>query len=110
MSEQTKGGPLAIVGAYALWALTAVVAFAVFVSWHGALLGIYVALGLNKWGLSAYNYAVIIVLVLGWLVLVVATESWYRRAADDGKLVRRGAWILGILIALTALGMAIGRL
>jgi hypothetical protein len=49
------------------------------------------------------------VLVLGWLVLVVATEGWYRRAADDGKLIRRGAWMLGILIALTALGMAIGR-
>jgi hypothetical protein len=87
-----------------------VVAFATCVTWHGALVRLYATLGLNRWGLTAYNYTVIIVLILGWLVLVIVTESWYRRAADEGKLLRRGAWTLGILVALTVMGMAIGRL
>ena len=107
---ETKGSTAALMAAYGLWFLTMVVAFATCVTWHGALVRLYATLDLNKWGLSAYNYTVIIVLILGWLVLVVVSESWYRRAADEGKLIRRSARMLGLLVALTLLGMAIGRL
>jgi hypothetical protein len=106
---KTKGSTAAFIAAYGLWALTMVVAFATCITWHGALIQLYATLGLNKWGVSLYNYAVIIVLVMGWLVFVLAAESVYRRAADEGKLIRRSTWMLGILIVLTALGMVIGR-
>jgi hypothetical protein len=101
---------LALVGAYVLWVLTMIIAFGVCVSWQGVLLRIYTALGWNKYGLAGFNYAVIIILLGIWLVLVVATEHWYRRAAEQGTLLRRVAWTLGILIALLGVALAIGRL
>lgn len=100
----------AIIGAYLLWILTMIVAFGVCVSWHGLLLRLYRALGWNKYGASAFNYTVIIILLLAWLVLVVISEQWYRHAAERGTLLRRGAWTLGILLALTGAALAIGRL
>ena len=106
---EAKGSTAAFIAAYGLWALTMVVAFGACITWHGTLVRLYAAFNLNKWGVSAYNYAVIIVLVMGWLVFIFAAESMYRRAADEGKLIRRSAWLLGIPIALTALGMVIGR-
>jgi hypothetical protein len=90
--------------------LTVVVAFGVSVSWHGALVRVYVALGWNKYGLAGFNYAVIIILITIWLVLVVATEYAYRRAAERGILINRAVWTLGILVALLGVGQAIDRL
>lgn len=106
---ESKGSAATFVAAYGLWALTMVVAFGVCVTWHGALMRLYLTLGLNKWGASAFTYAVVILLLMSWLVLVIVAESWYRRAAENGTLLRRGALVLGILIALTALGMAVNQ-
>jgi hypothetical protein len=101
---------LAIVGAYLLWIVTMIVAFGVCVSWQRVLLRVYTALGWNKYGLAGFNYAVIIILITIWLVLVVATEHLYRRGAEQGLLIKRGAWTLGILVALLGVAMAVGRL
>lgn len=87
-----------------------IVAFGVSVTWHGALVRVYNVLGWNKWGLSAFNYIVITILLLLWLIFVIAAESILRRGADQGTLLKRSAWTIGILVALLVLGQAIGRL
>jgi hypothetical protein len=87
-----------------------VVAFGVCISWQSVLLRIYAALGWNKYGSTGFNYAVIIVLITIWLSFTVATEHWYRRAAQRGMLVKRAAQILGILIALMGVALAANRL
>lgn len=100
----------AIVGAYLFWVLTMIVAFGACVSWHGVLSHLYTVLGWNKYGLAGFNYAVVILLITVWLVLVVATEHLYRRGAEHGTLLKRAAWTLGILVALMGVALAIGRL
>lgn len=107
-AEGGAGGVLTVVAIYALWLLTGVIAFGVCVTWHTSLQRLYVVLGFNKYGLAAFTYAVIIALVLGWLILLVVAESWYRRAAEQGRLVQRAAWTIGALVALVALGLAVG--
>jgi len=87
-----------------------IVAFGVCVSWQSVLLRVYTALGWNKYGLAGFNYAVIIILITIWLVLVVVTEHLYRRGAERGLLIRRAAWTLGILVALMGAALAGGRL
>lgn len=102
------GGPLTVLAVYVLWALTAVVAFSVCVTWNNAAQRLYVAFGFDKYGLAAYTYTIWITLIVGWLVLVVVAEGLYRRAADEGRLWRRAAWILGSLVGLTLVGLVVG--
>jgi hypothetical protein len=104
-----KGSTAALLAAYALWFLTAGFSFAICVTWHRALTHLYVALGGYKYGLTAYTYAVITLLILAWLVLIVAAESWYRHGAERGILLRRGGTMLGALVALLVIGMVLDR-
>jgi hypothetical protein len=101
---------LALVAAYLLWIVTMVVTFVVCVAWQSALLQLYLVLGWNKYGRSAFTYAAIILLITIWLVLVVAVEHWYRSGAERGTLLKRAAWTLGILAALLGTALAIGRI
>ncbi len=100
---------MALIAAYLFWFLTMVVGFAVSVIWHGTLTHLYVTLGGYKYGLTAYTYAVIFTLLLAWLILVVASEGWYRRGAETGLLLRRAGTMLIALVALAAVGTVLGR-
>ena len=102
-------GLLTTAAVYGLWLLTAVVAFAVCTTWQITLQRLYVAFRFDKYGLAAFTYTVLIALVLGWLILIVVAEGLYRRAADEGRLWRRGAWIIGSLVALVVVGLVVGR-
>lgn len=109
MGERARGGDIpTIIAVYALWLLTGAIAFAVCITWQTTLQRLYVALGLNKYGLAAFTYTVLIVLILGWLTLVIVAEGYYRRAAEAGRLWRRGAGLIGALVALAAVGIAVG--
>ena len=105
----TKGSTAALLAAYALWFLTAGLGFAVCVTWHRALTHLYAALGGYKYGVTAYTYAVVTILLLAWLVLIVVAESYYRHGAENGTLLRRAGIMLGTIVALLVVALALGR-
>ena len=95
--------------AYVSWALTAGLGVAVVWVWRSALLALFVRLRLDKYAYAAYNNVVVLGLVLAWLVLVVASETWCRRAAERGRLRRLIVRLDGALIVLIAIGYAAFR-
>ena len=72
--------------AYTAWAATAALAAWAVTSLHGLAMGVYVLLRWGPWGVAAYQNAVFLVLVIGWLAWVVATEHWLRDAAARAQL------------------------
>ena len=101
---------LPIAAAYGAWLATMALAIGVILVWRDALLQLYVALRLDKYGMAAFNNTVVIVFLLAWLVLVVATESWFRQAADKGLVRRRFARLAVVLVALLACGVLVRAL
>ena len=99
-----------VAATYGAWIVTSVLGVGVFIEWHTALLRAYAALGLNRYGIAAFNNTVVIVLVLIWLVLVMATEGLYRRAASEGALGRRFLRTTLTQVALWAVAFIVARL
>ncbi len=95
---------LPVAAAYGAWLVTMALAVGVMYVWRAALLQLYVALQLDKYGMAAFNNTVVIVFLLAWLVMVVLTENWYRQAAEKGLLGRRFARLSLVLLALLAAG------
>jgi hypothetical protein len=95
---------LPVVAAYGAWLATMALAVGVMYVWRSALLQLYVALQLNKYGIAAFNNTIVIVFLLAWLVMVVVTESWFRQAVEKGLLGRRFARLSLVLLALLAVG------
>ena len=79
---------------YGAWLVTIVLGALIVYLWHGAMRELYIRLRLNVWGFAAYQNTVILLLVLGWLVLVIAAEGWYRNGAAQGRLVGRVATLV----------------
>ena len=96
---------LPIAAAYGAWLATMALAVGVIVAWRAALLQLYVALRLDKYGMAAFNNTIVIVFLLAWLVMVVITESWYRQAVEKSLLRRRFARLTVVLLALLAVGL-----
>jgi hypothetical protein len=101
---------LPIAAAYGGWLVAGALAVGVLVVWHTALMRLYVALRFDKWGYAAFNDTLVIVFLLAWLVLVVATESWFRQAADKGLVGRRFARLAVVLLALLGCGVVVQAL
>ena len=115
-ARQAPGAPgrlrrtvLPIAAAYGAWLVTMALAVGVMYIWRDALLQLYVALRLDKYGMAAFNNTVVIVFLLAWLVMVVLTENWYRQGAEKGLLGRRFARLSVVLLALLGLGFVIER-
>jgi hypothetical protein len=95
--------------AYGVWALTAALGIALIWVWRSALLALFVRLRLDKYAYAAYNNVVVLGLVLAWLVLVVASETWCRQAAERGHLRRLIVRLGGVLVVLITIGYAAFR-
>jgi hypothetical protein len=98
-----------ILAVYAAWLVTTVLSVGVLIAWHTALLRVYVALQFSKWGLALYNNLIVLLVVTIWLVLVVASEGWYRQGASEGVLGRRVGRLLIGLLFFGVCGVALGR-
>ena len=98
-----------VAATYGARIVTSVFGVGVFITWHTALLRLYVG-RFNRYGTAAYNNTVVIALVLIWLVLVMAIEGWYRRAAGDGALGRLLGEVTLVQLVLWQLGFVVGRL
>ena len=98
-----------ILAVYLAWLVTCVISGGVLITWHTALLRVYVGLHLNKWGLALYNNMVALTLVIIWLVLVIASEGWYRTSAGAGVLGRRVVRLLLGLLLFGLCGAVLGR-
>ena len=109
-ADRLRRAILPLAAAYGCWLVTGTLGLAALSAWRAALLALYVALGFNRWGRTAFNDIVVIALLLAWLVLVVATEGWYRQAAARGALGRRFARMTAALLALLATGWLTQRL
>ncbi|MGH2459124.1 MAG: hypothetical protein ACRDIY_09685 [Chloroflexota bacterium] len=72
--------------------------------WRSALLALFVHFRLDKWAFAAYSDVTVILLVLGWLVFVIAAETWLRQSAERKTLARRIARLDGPLVACAGLG------
>jgi hypothetical protein len=95
--------------AYAIWLLTAALGVGGIWIWRSALLALFVRLRLDKYTYAAYNNVVVLGLLLAWLVLVVASETWCRRAAERGHLRRLIVRLDGLLVLLIIIGYAAFR-
>lgn len=95
---------LAIAATYAAWLIAGGLALAVCAIWHTALLNVYVALRLDKYGLAAFNDVAVIVIALGWLTFVLVTEARFRHAAAHGLLRRRFLRVVAVCAALIVMG------
>ena len=95
---------LPIAAAYGAWLVSIVLAVVVLAVWRAALLQLYIELRLEKYAFAAFNNTIVIVFLLAWLVMVVATENWYRQAAEKGLIGRRFARLSLVLLALLAIG------
>jgi hypothetical protein len=93
--------------AYVAWLLTGVLGVGVAWIWRSTLLGLFLRLRLDKYAYAAYNNAVVLALVLGWLVLVIASESWCRQSAQKGHLGRLIVRLDGGLAFLILIGFAL---
>jgi hypothetical protein len=108
--DQLRRTVLPIAAAYGGWLVTGALAVGVLAVWHTALTRLYVALRFDKWGYAAFNDTLWIVFLLAWLVLVVATEHWFRQAADKGLVGRRFARLAVVLLALLGCGVVLRAL
>jgi hypothetical protein len=95
---------------YAGWLAHCAAGVAICILWQQTLLLLYARAGWNKYGASAYNNLIVIVLVLGWLVLCIGTEAWYRHGIANGTIGRRLLRVTLIEIAAAALAFFGGLL
>lgn len=109
-ADRLRRAIVPLVAAYGCWLATGALGLAALAAWRAALLALYVALGFNRWSRTAFNDLLVIVFLLAWLVLVVATEGWYRQAAARGAVGRRFARMTAALLALLAAGWLTQRL
>src|SRR4029079_14227885 len=77
-----------VAATYAAWFVTCAISVGVLITWHNALLRLYVIVGFDKYGAAFYNDMVVLLLVLVWLALVVFAEGWLRRSAKWGHAGR----------------------
>lgn len=98
------------IATYGAWLIVSALGVAICAVWRTALLQLYLALRLDKWGFAAFNNAIVIVLILGWLVMVMLTEGWLRNAAHQGVLGRRFRRLVLAEGALLIVGFAFERL
>jgi len=96
--------------AYAGWLAHCAAGIAICILWQQTLLLLYTRAGWNKYGVSAYNNLIVIVLVLGWLALCVGTEAWYRHGVANGTIGRRLLRVTLIEVAAAALAAVGGWL
>lgn len=98
------------IAAYAAWLAHCAAGIGICILWQQTLLLLYARAGGDRWGAAAYNNLIVIVLVLGWLVLAIATEAWYRRGIADGTVGRRVLRLTLIEVAAAALAFFGGLL
>lgn len=90
-----------IVVAYAVWLVTLALSAALFMVWRSALLQLYLRAQLDKWAFRFFDNAATVFLGLVWLIVVIATESWFRQLANSGRLRRTaGRFLLGEAVAV----------
>jgi len=99
-----------VAATYGAWLVTCVISVGVLITWHNALLRLYVLMGLDKYGAAFFNDMVVLLLVLVWLGLVVFAEGWFRRTSNEGTLGRTFFRTTVAQLALGLLGYVIGRL
>jgi hypothetical protein len=111
MPQRSPARIVAMVAAtYAAWLVTCAISVGVLITWHNALLRLYVVMGFGKYGAAFYNDMLVLLLVLVWLALVVFAEGWFRRAAQEGALGRTFVRATVGQLALGLLGYVVGRL
>lgn len=96
--------------AYSAWLLTCALGIGVAWIWRSTLLGLFIRLRLDKYAYAAYNNVVVLALVLGWLVLVIASESLCRQSTQKGALGRLLVRLDGGLAGLIAVGFVLYQL
>jgi hypothetical protein len=99
-----------VAATYVAWIVSCVIGAGVLITWHSALLRLYVIMGFNKYGGAFFNDMVVLSLAMIWLALVVLAESWYRRTANEGTLGRAFFRATMAELALGLLGYVVGRL
>jgi hypothetical protein len=101
--KHVAGSAATVLGLYVAWIVTMALATANMLVWRSVLLELYIRLRLDKWKFGAFNNAIVLLFALSWIVLVVATEEWYRRSAGEGLLARRALRVIlseaGVLAA-----------
>ena len=98
------------VAAYAGWLAHCAAGIAICILWQRTLLLLYARAGWSRYGLAAYNDLIVIALVLGWLMLCIGTEAWYRHGIANGTVGRRFLRLTLIEIAAAALAFGGGLL
>ncbi len=92
---------------YGAWLISALLGLFVGYAWRSALLKLYLARGGYLPAFALYNFAVTMLLGLGWLGFVAATEGWYRTLAGRGRLGARFREVAAIEFAWTTIGLAL---
>lgn len=100
----------AALGVYLAWIVTMALATANMLVWRSVLLELYIRLRLDKWKFGAFNNAIVLLFAVTWIVLVVATEEWYRRSAGEGLLARRALRVILIEAGVLAAGYLLERI
>ena len=92
---------------YGAWLTSALFGLLVCYAWRSALLKLYIARVAYLPAFALVNFAVTILLGLGWLGFVSATEGWYRSLARRGLLGARFKEVAAIEFAWTTIGLAL---
>jgi hypothetical protein len=95
------------VGVYLAWLFSsALAAYVALKAWE-AILQVYIALRLSRWGYAAVHHFSIVIIGLAWLVCVLFIESYYRIAVGKGQLPRRILRVTLIQLAILVVVFAI---
>ena len=96
-----------LVVTYGAWLISALLALCVCYVWRSTLLKLYVARVAYLPGFALFNFAVTMLLGLGWLGFVSATEGWYRSLTQRGLLGARFKEVTAIEFAWTTIALAL---
>lgn len=99
-----------VAATYVAWFATCVISAGVLITWHTALMRLYIVMRFNKYGGAFFNDMVVLSLAMIWLALIVLAESWFRRSANEGTLGRAVFRATMGQLALGLLGYVVGRL
>ena len=100
-------GAAALVVSYGAWGISALLGLGVCYVWRSTLLKLYAVKIAYLPAFALVNVGVTIVLGLGWLGFVSATEGWYRGLTRRGRLGARFREVTAIEFAWTTIGLAL---
>lgn len=95
------------VAVYVAWFAISAIGLLALVMWREALLSLYVAMDLGKWGFGAADKFSFLIFGIVWLVGVLYSENYFRVGADEGVLGKRIVRVVGIEAILLAIAFGV---